>query len=315
MTPPLAIGVSACLLGEQVRYDGGHKHDSYITDMLGRFFRLVPVCPEVGCGLPIPREAMRLEGDPAAPRLITSRSRIDKTEQMLAYCNAKVVELEQEDLCGFIFKKNSPSSGLFRVKVYNNGMPDKQGSGLFAAAVVRHFPLLPVEEEGRLNDAAIRENFLERVFSYRRWKDFLAGKPDIGGLVEFHTRHKLLIMSHSVQLYRQMGALVAHAVEMKKADLFATYEEQFMKALALHASVKKQTNVLMHIMGYFKHNLTRAEKEELLDVINQYHNQLTPLIAPMTLIKHYVNKYDQPYLKQQIYLSPHPSELMLRNHV
>jgi len=314
MTPPLAIGVSACLLGEQVRYDGGHKHDSYITDMLGRFFRLVPVCPEVGCGLPIPREAMRLEGDPTAPRLITTRSRIDKTEQMLAYCNAKVAELEQEDLCGFIFKKNSPSSGLFRVKVYNNGMPVKNGSGLFAAAVVRHFPLLPVEEEGRLNDAAIRENFLERVFSYRRWKDFLAGKPGIGGLVEFHTRHKLLIMSHSVQLYRQMGALVAHAREMNEADLFATYEEQFMKALTLHASVKKQTNVLMHIMGYFKRDLTRAEKEELLEVINQYHDQLTPLVAPLTLIKHYVNKYDQPYLKQQIYLSPHPAELMLRNH-
>jgi len=315
MTTPLAIGVSACLLGEQVRYDGGHKHDPYITDILGRFFRLVSVCPEVGCGLPTPREAMRLEGDPAAPRLMTTRSRVDKTGQMLAYCNAKVVELEQEDLCGFIFKKNSPSSGLFRVKVYNNGMPVKQGSGLFAAAVVRHFPLLPVEEEGRLNDTAIRENFLERIFSYRRWKDFLAGKPDIGGLVEFHTRHKLLIMSHSVQQYRQMGALVAHAVEMKKTDLFATYEEQFMKALALNASVKKQTNVLMHIMGYFKRDLTRAEKEELLDVINQYHDRLTPLIVPLTLIKHYVNKYGQPYLQQQIYLSPHPAELMLRNHV
>jgi uncharacterized protein YbgA (DUF1722 family)/uncharacterized protein YbbK (DUF523 family) len=315
MTAPITICVSACLLGEQVRYDGGHKHDSYITNILGRFFRFVSVCPEVGCGLPIPREPMRLEGDPAAPRLMTTRSRLDKTSQMLAYCNAKVVELEQEDLCGFIFKKNSPSSGLYRVKVYNNGMPVKSGSGLFASTLVRHFPLLPVEEEGRLNDAPIRENFLERVFSYRRWKDFLGCSPDIGGLVEFHTRHKLLIMSHSVQLYRQMGTLVAHAREMNKNDLFATYEEQFMKAMVLHASVKKQTNVLMHAMGYFKRDLNRAEKEELLQVINQYHDQLAPLIVPLTLLKHYVNKYDHPYLKQQVYLSPHPAELMLRNHV
>ncbi|NVN92841.1 MAG: DUF523 and DUF1722 domain-containing protein [Desulfuromonadales bacterium] len=315
MTAPISIGVSACLLGEAVRYDGGHKHDRYITDTLGRFFRFVPVCPEVGCGLAIPRESMRLEGDPAAPRLMTNRSRLDKTEQMAEFCNTKVVQLEQEELCGFIFKKDSPSSGLYRVKVYTNGMPTKSGSGLFAAALVRHFPLLPVEEEGRLNDAAIRENFLERVFGYHRWKVFLEGSPDIGGLVEFHAAHKLLIMSHSVQLYRQMGVLVAHARDMKRADLLATYEDQFMKALTLHATVKKQTNVLMHIMGYFKRVLTQAEKEELLGVINQYHDQLAPLIVPLTLLKHYVRKYDQHYLKQQVYLSPHPAELMLRNHV
>jgi uncharacterized protein YbgA (DUF1722 family)/uncharacterized protein YbbK (DUF523 family) len=315
MTTPITIGVSTCLLGERVRYDGGHKHDHYITDTLGRFFRFASVCPEVGCGLPIPRESMRLEGDSAAPRLMTIRSRLNKTGQMLEYCNAKVVELEREDLCGFIFKKNSPSSGLYRVKVYNNGMPVNSGSGLFAASLVRHFPLLPVEEDGRLNDASIRENFLERVFCYRRWKDFIEGRPDIGGLVEFHAAHKLLIMSHSVQLYRLMGTLAAHVRETNKAELFAIYEEQLMKAMGLHATVKKQTNVLMHIMGYFKRDLTQAEKEELLGVINQYHDQLTPLIVPLTLLKHYVHKYDQRYLKQQVYLSPHPAELMLRNHV
>jgi len=309
------IGISSCLLGEPVRYDGGHKHDRYITDILGRYFRFVPVCPEVGCGLPIPRESMRLEGTPDSPRLVTNRSRTDLTGQMTAFCRTKVMELESEDLCGFIFKSKSPSSGLFRVKVYNQGMPAKISRGLFAEAVTRHFPLLPVEEEGRLNDADIRENFLERVFSYRRWKDLMATTPDLGDLVEFHTRSKLLIMSHSVEGYRRLGKLVAHAKQLERNELFRQYEELFMSALTLHATVKKQTNVLMHIMGYFKKQLDSMEKAELLEVIGQYHNRLVPLIVPLTLLKHYVNKYDQPYLKKQTYLSPHPAELMLRNHV
>ena len=313
---PIRIGVSACLLGEHVRYDGGHKHDRYITDTLGRFFSFLPVCPEVGCGMPVPREAMRLEGDPTLPRLMTRQSRIDKTDQMLAFCASKTRELECADLCGFIFKKDSPSSGLFRVKVYDeNGMPRKTGSGLFAAAVTRHFPLLPVEEAERLNDPAIRENFIERVFCCRRWKDFLRGAPGLGELVEFHSRHKLLVMSHSTTLYREMGVLVAHGREMKREDLFGRYEELLMKGLALHATAKKNTNVLMHIMGYFKKELNPAEKTELLETINQYHDRLVPLLVPLTLLKHYVRKYDQAYLSQQVYLAPHPAELMLRNHV
>lgn len=175
MTTPVTIGVSACLLGEQVRYDGGHKHDRYITDTLGRLFRFVAVCPEAGCGLTVPREAMRLEGDPASPRLMTIKSRIDRTDQMLDYCRTRVKELESEDLCGFIFKKDSPSSGLFRVRVYNNdGGVTGYGSGLFAAAVSGHFPLLPLEEDGRLNDPAIRDNFIERVLSYHRRKELVS---------------------------------------------------------------------------------------------------------------------------------------------
>jgi uncharacterized protein YbgA (DUF1722 family)/uncharacterized protein YbbK (DUF523 family) len=313
---PIRVGVSACLLGEHVRYDGGHKHDRYITDTLGRFFDFLPVCPEVGCGLPVPREAMRLEGDPDNPRLMTRQSRIDRTGQMLAYCYGKVRELETADLCGFIFKKDSPSSGLFRVKVYGpTGGPVKSGSGLFAAAVARHFPLLPMEEEGRLNDPAIRENFIERVFCCRRWKDFLLGRPGLGELVEFHSRHKLLVMSHSTQIYREMGVLVAHGRETGREELFRRYEELMMKGLALHATASKNTNVLMHIMGYFKRELVPAEKAELLETIEQYHDRLVPLLVPLTLLKHYVKKYDQPYLRQQVYLAPHPAEMMLRNHV
>lgn len=315
MTAFIKIGVSACLLGEHVRYDGGHKHDRYITDTLGAHFSFVPVCPEVECGLATPRESMRLEGEPANPRLMTGKSRIDMTDRMLDYCNIKIRALEGEDLCGFIFKKDSPSSGLHRVKVYNNGVALKNGSGLFAAAVVRHFPQLPLEEEGRLNDPDIRENFIERVFSYRRWKDFLSSAPSLGRLVEFHTVHKLLMMAHSPLVYREMGTVVAHGAEQPLAELLTHYEELFMKGLAHHATVKKNTNVLQHIMGYFKQQLSGDEKAELLEVIGQYHSRLVPLIVPLTLLKHYVAKYDQQYLKKQIYLAPHPAQLMLRNHV
>lgn len=315
MSTPVSIGISSCLLGERVRYDGGHKHDHYLSDTLGRFCRFVPVCPEVGCGLPTPREAMRLEGDPAAPRLVTHKSRIDLTAQMQAFCRRKVVELEKEDLCGFIFKKGSPSSGLFGVKVYNAGMPTRVGRGLFAAAVVEHFPLLPVEEEGRLHDMALRENFIERVFAYRRWQDLLRQQRKIGHLVEFHSAHKLQLMAHSPELYRETGKLVAHGTEMEPTALFARYLELFMKALALPATVTKNTNVLQHIKGYFRKVLAAEERLELQELIDAYHNGLIPLIVPITMIRHYVRKYDQHYLMQQVYLSPTPPELMLRNHV
>lgn len=315
MKDSIIIGVSSCLLGQQVRYDGGHKHDRYITDILGQYFHFLPVCPEVGCGLSIPRESMRLEGDPANPRLINGRNRIDQTERMLAFCTVKIKELEGADLCGFIFKKDSPSSGLFRVKVYNNGMSTKSGSGLFAAAFAKHFPLLPMEEEGRLNDPHLRENFIERVFSYRRWKDFLASAPTLGKLVEFNTVHKLLLMAHSPETYRSMGALIAHGKELPLPELLCRYEEFFMKGLALHATTKKNTNVLQHMMGYFKKQLSPEEKSELLEVIGQYHDGLVPLLVPLTLLRHYVRKYDQQYLQGQVYLSPHPAQLMLRNHV
>lgn len=315
MTDAITIGVSSCLLGEQVRYDGGHKHDRYLTDTLGRYFRFLPVCPEVGCGLPVPREAMRLEGDPAHPRLMTRATRLDLTDRMLAYCEAKVRELEKERLCGFIFKKGSPSSGLFRVKVYQDGASAKSGSGLFAAEMARHFPLLPMEEEGRLNDARLRENFIERVFGYSRWKEFLASGPTPGRLVEFHTAHKLLMMAHSPEIYRTMGSLVARGKGVPLPDLLWQYEEQFMKGLSLHATTAKNTNVLQHMMGYFKKQLSPGEKAELLEVIGQYHDQLVPLVVPLTLLSHYVRKYDQQYLQGQVYLSPHPAELMLRNHV
>ena len=311
----IPLGVSSCLLGNSVRYDGGHKLDHYLTDILALFFDFVPVCPEVECGLPIPREAMRLIGDPEAPRLVTNKTGVDLTDRMLDYCRRKMPELESHNLCGFIFKNDSPSSGLHRVKIYHEGSPARSGRGLFADAFTRHFPLIPVEEEGRLNDPKLRENFIEKVFSYKRLKDFLASSPGLGDFVKFHTAHKLLMMSHNVVLYREMGALVAKGKSMEKSKIFNAYEELFMRTLSFQATEKKNANVLMHILGYFKKQLTSEEKEEMLNLIELYAKNLVPLVVPVTLIRHYVRKYRDPYLTSQLYLNPHPAELMLRNHV
>ncbi|MBN1105990.1 MAG: DUF523 and DUF1722 domain-containing protein [Deltaproteobacteria bacterium] len=316
MTARIRIGVSACLLGQNVRFDGGHKHDRFITDTLGQYVGFVPVCPEAECGLGIPRESMRLVGDIESPRLITVRTRVDHTERMLTWSRKRVTEIEREDLCGFIFKSDSPSSGMERVKVYNeNGMPEKKGVGLFARAFMEHFPRIPVEEEGRLHDPKLRENFIEGIFTLRRWRAFLGGKPVLGGLVDFHTRNKLLLLSHSEKHYRAMGKLVAAGKTMPPRSLYQQYEALLMEALKLRTTVKKNANVLYHLMGYFKEDLSADEKQELLEILDQYRAGHIPLIVPVTLINHYVRKYGQPYLAQQTYLNPHPLDLKLRNHV
>ncbi len=310
------LGISRCLLGEAVRYDGGHKLDRFLRDTLGQYVEYVPVCPEVECGLGVPREAMHLEGDPDAPRLITTRTRRDMTDQMLAWAHRRVVELEDEGLCGFIFKSNSPSSGMERVKITNqSGMPRKVGRGVFAGIFMKHFPSLPVEEEGRLHDPALRENFIERMFVLKRWQEMVGRGRRLDGLVEFHTRHKLLIMAHSPKQNTLLGGLVATAKGTLTTELFEKYQVLLMDALKLRATVKKQINVLQHLMGYFKKDLSGDEKQELLEAIDHYREGYIPLIVPITLINHYVRKYNQPYLKLQYYLNPHPVELHLRNHV
>ncbi len=312
----IRLGISRCLLGDKVRYDGGHKLDRFVTETLGRWVEYVPVCPEVECGMPIPREPMHLAGDPAAPRLVTIKTGDDKTDQMVRWAQKRVAELEKEELLGFIFKSDSPSSGMERVKVYGDkGMPAKVGVGMFARIFMEHFPLLPVEEDGRLHDPALRENFIERVFALARWREVLAQRKNRHGLIEFHTRHKLLILSHSTSSYREMGRLVARSKEIAPADLFGQYEKQLLEALRIRTTARKNANVLMHMAGYFKKQLSPDEKEELLGIIDQYRRNVVPLIVPITLINHYVRKYDQPYLKEQCYLNPHPGELQLRNHV
>jgi uncharacterized protein YbgA (DUF1722 family)/uncharacterized protein YbbK (DUF523 family) len=312
----IKLGISTCLLGENVRYDGGHKLDRFLTETLGEYVEYVPVCPEVECGLPIPREAMHLEGNPDSPRLVTSRTKQDMTERIVKWAEKRVVKLEKENLCGFIFKSDSPSSGMERVRVYNEkGMPSKKGVGMFARIFMNHFPLLPVEDEGRLHDPQLRENFIERIFALKRWREVLSKKESRGNLVNFHTKHKLLILSHSPKHYQIMGKLVAKAKEIPIKELYQQYQNILMEALQLKTIPKKNANVLMHMMGYFREQLSSDEKQELLEVIENYRQEVIPLIVPIILINHYVRKYDQPYLKHQVYLNPHPLELQLRNHV
>ncbi len=311
----LRLGISTCLLGEPVRYDGGHKRDRFLTDILGRFVEYVPVCPEVECGLPVPREAMRLVGDPGHPRLVTQRSAIDHTERLREWSEKRVRELEKEELCGFVFKQSSPSSGMERVKVYNDsGVAQKVGVGLFAQAFMNHFPLIPTEEEGRLHDVRLRENFIERLFAFKRWQDSVSAKPNAAALMEFHGRHKLLLMAHDVKSVSQLGRLIAKVDEASCRDVADRYIQQFMGAMKKQATTAKNVNVMMHILGYFKKQLNNDEKQETLELIAQYRQGHLPLIVPLTLFNHYVRKYDQAYLRRQHYLKPGPLELHLRNH-
>jgi uncharacterized protein YbgA (DUF1722 family) len=259
---------------------------------------------------------MHLEGDSEAPRLVTSRTKQDMTARMVEWAGERVIALEQEGLCGFIFKSNSPSSGMERVRVYNEkGLPVKSGVGIFARIFMEHFSLLPVEDEGRLHDPELRENFIERIFTLKRWRETLTHGRSRGNLVDFHTRHKLLILSHSPKHYQLMGKLVAGRKDQTLKELYQQYQTILMESLFLKTTPKKNSNVLQHMMGYFKEQLSSDEKQELSGVIDRYRQEYIPLIVPITLISHYVRKYNQPYLKQQVYLDPHPAELQLRNHV
>lgn len=305
------VGVSSCLLGNNVRYDGGHKLDRFIRDRLGSFVRFVPVCPEVECGLSIPREAMRLVNTGDAIKLLTQKTQTDITPRMTAWAEQKITDLKELPLCGFIFKSRSPSSGMKGVKVYTDkGGVTKTGIGIFAKAFMEAFPDLPVEDEGRLNDDGIRENFIERLFVMHRWLNMLHEGFTRGRLVEFHARHKLILMAHSPTGQTELGRIVA----TETPDPAGDYHKKLMTILALKATVKKNTNVLEHIAGYFKKVLNPKEKAELVGVTADYHNGLVPLIVPITLLKHYVMLYGPSYLENQFYLNPHPMELMLRNH-
>lgn len=313
---PIRIGISRCLLGDHVRYDGGHKRDSFLADVLGRYVEWVPVCPEVEAGLGTPREAMRLIGNPRDPRLVTITSEKDHTRALEAMTEKRIEELKELDLSGYVFKKDSPSCGVERVRIYNgHEMTNRNGVGLFARAFMKQFPLVPVEEEGRLCDPALRENFIERVFCYRRYQDLINGGVTRQTMIRFHTIHKYLLLAHSQQHYQLLGRLVGRAQQYRPKELASKYGELFMKALAVKATVRKHVNVLQHMVGYFKDRLEAQEKAELLGVIDDYHRRLTPLFVPLTLIKHYVQSFDVGYIRDQVYLNPHPKELMLRNHV
>ena len=310
------LGISACLLGQKVRFDGGHKREQFLTDLFGRFVEWIPICPEVEVGMGVPRETVRLMGATSDPKMIAEKSGKDWTAAMNQFAAKRLRELAAANLSGYVFKKNSPSCGMERVRVYSSkGMPERQGRGLFAAAVMNQWPLLPVEEEGRLNDLKLRENFIERVFAYHRWQQASAERKSLGALVRFHTNHKYLLLAHSQPHYRQLGTMVATAKQRSLAALYDDYGRIFMNALAVHATEKTHANVLEHMMGYFSEQLTGSERQELVQLISDFRHQLIPLIAPITLMRHYTRKYRVEYLQGQLYLEPNPKELMLRNHV
>jgi uncharacterized protein YbgA (DUF1722 family)/uncharacterized protein YbbK (DUF523 family) len=313
---PIRVGISACLLGQEVRFDGGHKRDRYITDTLGQFFEWVPVCPEVELGLGTPRETLRLVGEPEDPRLVFFKTGGDITDGMQAWAGSRLESLARANLSGYILKSDSPSCGMERVRVYrSSGVPSKDGVGIFARALMDRLPLLPVEEEGRLHDLGLRENFVERVFCYRRWRALVAGGLTRGKVVAFHTGHKLLLLAHSPKHYTELGRLVAKAKALSPRGLETRYGELFMAGLKVKATAKKHTNVMHHILGYLKRDLDGRDKAELLAVITDYHHGLVPLVVPLTLLKHHLARVNMPYLEDQIYLNPHPKELMLHNHV
>ena len=315
-SPRLRIGISACLLGQGVRFDGGHKRDRFLTDVLGPFVEWVPVCPEVELGLGTPRETLRLVRSGDGVRMITTRTGIDHTDGMKSWARRRLDELAREDLCGYVLKKDSPSCGMERVKLFGTGgMAERQGRGLFAAALLERFPTLPVEEEGRLSDPRLRENFIERTFAYRRLKDLFDGRWSIGSLVRFHTSHKMSLLSHSTTAYQELGRLVARASELPKRELRGRYETMFMSTLSHMATTRRHTNVLMHMAGHLKKLLDADSRRELQETIDDYRRGLVPLVVPVTLIRHHVRRHGVEYLDGQVYLQPHPRELMLRNHV
>jgi len=318
MTAPesVRIGISSCLLGEQVRFDGGHKRDRFLTETFGPFVEWVPVCPEVEAGFGTPREPMRLVGRDGGLRLVTVRTGVDLTDRFERFAGRRVAALEREGLSGYVLKKDSPSCGLLRVKVYDaHGVAARSGQGMFAAALTERFPYVPVEEEGRLSDSRLRENFVERVFAYKRLQDHFAGRWTAGTLVRFHTAHKLTLMAHSVKAYQELGRLVARSASLARRDVEARYVEGFMTALVVVATPRRHVNVLQHIAGYFKTRLDAADRAELQTLIEDYRLGLVPLIVPITLVRHHVNRHGVAYLAGQSYLEPHPKELMLRNHV
>ena len=312
----IRVGVSSCLLGQEVRYDSGHKKDRYLTDILDDYVEWVSICPEVESGMSTPRPAMRLVEDGHNVRMAEIKSNIDHTTQMTKFSQLRVRKLRDQNLCGYILKKNSPSCGMTRVKIWKDkGMPRRDGRGLYASALMDAYPNLPVEEEGRLHDAALRENFIERVFAYRRLQDLFQPRWTVGQVMKFHTAHKLQLMAHSPVAYRTLGQLVAVTKEVPRATFRSDYEDGFMTALAQRASRGRNTNALQHAAGYVKTKIDSASRNELADLIHDYRNGLVPLVVPLSLLRHHIRVHEIDYLAGQSYLQPHPKELMLRNHV
>lgn len=310
----IKIGVSGCLLGQKVRYDGKDKFHWYINQILGKYFDYVSMCPEVEIGMGIPRKTVRLIGDQKNPEMIEPTTGTNWTAKMHSYSNKKVPNLFE--LSGFLFKEGSPSCGVFGTKIYpKNGIPPTNGRGLFADAFCKHWPLIPIEDESRLNDAKVRENFLDRVFGYHRLKVHMSEKFKRGDWVKFHERNKFLLLSHSRKHYTVLGQLVARIADLSPKDFKEEYSRVYMESLAVKSTPKKHSDALIHILGFLKKIIGGKQKADLLNAIDKYRTGIHPLIVPITLLNHYIKIHDVPYVSEQFYLKPHPAHLCLRNYV
>jgi uncharacterized protein YbgA (DUF1722 family)/uncharacterized protein YbbK (DUF523 family) len=313
---PIRLGVSSCLLGEKVRFDGGHKRDRFVSDVLGAFVEWVPVCPEIEVGMGIPRPALHLVRRGDVVRMLEIASGRDHTRSMRRFAARRVRELRSLELCGYVLKKDSPSCGMTRVKIYaEKGAAKREDAGLYASALMQAFPNLPVEEDGRLHDPRLRENFIERVFAYRRLRGLFRGRWTNGQVVAFHSAHRLQLMAHNPVTYRELGCLVAELEGAPRAEFRRRYASGFMEGLARLATRGRNANVLQHAAGHLRKHLDATSRAELAQLIHDYREELVPLVVPVTLIRHHVRRHGIDYLNGQVFLEPHPVERMLRNHV
>lgn len=314
---PVRLGISACLLGAEVRFDGGHKRDRYLTDVLGENVTWVPVCPELELGLGIPRPVIQLRGGERGDRLVLRENGGDLTDAMRAFADARVAELDALGLDGFVLKKDSPSCGMQRVRVHGapGGMPQRTGVGHFAQALERGVSTLPLEEEGRLNDPPLRERFIEAIFSRNRWRVLVARGLSRSSLVAFHEAHKMLLLAHDQAIYRKLGRIVGSFGRFPDAQIHASYGALFAEAFTRPASVARHVNVLEHLFGHLKKCVGPIEKREIAAAIAEYRAGRVPLVVPVSLLRFLVTAHGVEYVQGQLYLEPHPRELMLRNHV
>jgi uncharacterized protein YbbK (DUF523 family)/uncharacterized protein YbgA (DUF1722 family) len=311
------IGISACLLGDEVRFDGGHKRDPFLTDVLSPHVEWIRVCPEVEVGMGTPRETLRLVRDGEGPvRMVTTRTAIDHTASMKRWARRRLQELAAEDLSGYVLKKDSPSCGMAHVKVFGRtGTPQSNGRGIFAEALLAAFPNLPVEEEGRLADPGLRQNFIERVFAYQRLRRFFAGRWTNATLADFHAAHAMSLLAHSTAGYSDLGRLVAWASKTRREHLRQAYERTFMQSMSVVATTRGHAKVLMHMAGDLKKVIDKESRHELLFAVDEYRRGLVPLTVPLALLRRHVRAHDVVCLARQTYLTPDPRELMLRNRV
>ncbi|WP_319543507.1 DUF523 and DUF1722 domain-containing protein [uncultured Pseudodesulfovibrio sp.] len=316
MSENVKIGVSACLIGEKVRWNGMHERDRYLSEILAKHVEFIPLCPEIACGMGIPREQLRQTDCAENIRLIGYESGDDLTQKMTDWADRVLPGLEKEDLNGFVLKPRSPSCGMRHAKIYSTtGKPPRLGSGFFARKLMTYASLLPIETSDRLQNPIVRENFIRRVFVYKRWNQMLSKGKSIGNLVDFHTRHKMLIRAHDLRGYKELGSLLGQANQSNTDTTFNNYATLLFKTMTLKATAKKNSDVLFHAMGFFKKQLDLGDKQELQTAITAYQNGMIPLLIPVTLLNHYARKYQKPYLTQQYYLNPSPTELQLLNHV